>query len=380
MKLTPRGLALLALGPVLLAAGFRFGYPELTVLGCAAPLAVLLGVGYAAWRPRLSVTRQAQPDRVTRGEASQVTLTVHNGSRLRSATLIAYDRCGARTVAVPLLRLRPSHDTVTRYPVPTAHRGVVSIGPLRVERRDPLGLLTVVRDRGDAITVWVYPTIYPLTAVPVGVARSLDGRIDRVPHGSITFDTLRQYVIGDELRRVHWRTTARIGQLMVREHVDTSLPRLVILLDDRVAAHTHDSFEAACEAAASIVVAAHQDELPLSLVLVSGAIVGGDGPRHTMTREYLDALAEAGLHDDADLTRAITRLRHNRRGDTLIHLTGPGGAGDLGEIAGLRGGYPSIVVGALGTDDVPTAGDGLLVLAALTGADFATAWDGVRTW
>ena len=64
MALTARGTALLVSGPLLLAAGFGFGYRELVVLGCAALLAVASGVAYAAWRPRLAVTRTAEPDRV----------------------------------------------------------------------------------------------------------------------------------------------------------------------------------------------------------------------------------------------------------------------------------------------------------------------------
>src|SRR3954468_13146294 len=129
-----------------------------------------------------------------------------------------------------------------------------------------------------------------MAATPTAVTRSLDGRGDRGPHGRIPLHKLHQSVIGDELRHVHWRTTARIGELMVREHVDTSLPRLVVLLDDRRSAHpdavdgTADSFEAACEAAASIVVAAQREELPVALQTVSGHVVGGDGRRTTSAR------------------------------------------------------------------------------------------------
>jgi uncharacterized protein (DUF58 family) len=315
---------------------------------------------------------------------------VRNSGRMRAATLIAYDRCGASVVPVPVLRLRPGHDTVTGYPVPTSRRGVVTVGPLRVVRRDPLGLATVARAHGDVALVWVYPKVHLLTAVPVGVVRSLDGRVDRVPHGTITFDTLREYVVGDELRHVHWRTTARIGELMVREHLDTSLPRLVVLLDDRLIAHpgaaggTSDSFEAACEAAASIAVAAHREELPLTVQTVSGDIVGGDGRRSAATRPYLDLLAEARLReggDGDDLGAAVARLRHRRAGDTLVYLTGPGTTADLGLVGSLRGAYPTIVVGALGaTGAVPSTVEGLVVLSAADGAEFASGWDGVRAW
>ncbi|NJC70330.1 DUF58 domain-containing protein [Planosporangium thailandense] len=389
MRLTRRGAGLLATGPTLLAAGFGFGYPELAVLGCAALVAVVLAVLHALWRPVLAVTRRADPDRVMRGDDSRMTLTVHNNSRLLAATLVAYDRCGAAVVPVPVLRLRPGHDTVAEYPVPTDRRGVVAIGPLRVVRRDPLGLATAARASGDVAQVWVYPTVHRLSAVPVGVVRSLDGRVDRVPHGTITFDTLREYVVGDELRHVHWRTSARIGELMVREHLDTSLPRLVVLLDDRLCAHpggrdgTADSFEAACEAAASLVVAAHREELPLVLQAVSGDVVARDG-RRSDTRAYLDLLAEArlrGTGDGDDLDRAVARLRHRRAGDTLIYLTGPGDAADLGTVGSLRGLYPTIVVGTLGnTTGAPSTMDGITVLSAGDGAGFAAEWDGVRAW
>ena len=111
--------------------------------------------------------------------------------------------------------------------------------------------MTLARTYGGTATVWVHPRIHLLRAVPAGMARSLDGRIDKVPHGTITFDSLREYVVGDELRRVHWRSSAKVGELMVREQLDTSEPTIVVLLDDRAGAHpdvrdgTAESFEVA---------------------------------------------------------------------------------------------------------------------------------------
>ena len=384
MRVTARGVGLLVAAVALLATGFAFGYAELTVVGATAVVAIAFALAYAVWRPQLAVTRRADPDRVMRGEASRVTLDVHNASKVRGATLVAYDRCGTTSVPVPLLRLRAGSATSVDYPVPTERRGVVPIGPLRVVRSDPLGLLSLARSHGDMTRVWVYPRVHPLTAVPVGIVRSLDGRVDRVPQGTITFDALRQYVVGDELRHVHWRTTARVGELMVREHVDTSLPRLVVLLDDRRASYPDgEMFESACEAAASITLAAFHEELPVVLHLVSEAATAesGWGPRRRrgvggaarkVARPYLDLLAEATLHGEADLDPAVARLRHRRQGDTLIFLTGPVGPDDIGRVGALRGAYPSIVVGTLGVHDgAPSTMEGLLVLAAGDGADFA---------
>jgi uncharacterized protein (DUF58 family) len=357
---------------------------------------VLCALGYAVARPRLEVRRSVDPDRVARDEGSTVTLTIRNASRIGTTTMVAHDRCGwgttdATTVAVPLLRLRAGHDNDVSYPVPTDRRGVVHIGPLQVIRRDPLGLISTTHSHGETAQVWVYPRSHPIQAVPAGIARSLDGRLDRVPHGSITFDTLREYVIGDELRHVHWRTSAKVGELMVREHLDTSLPRLVLLLDDRAtswpdrAGADSAGFEAACEAAASVVAAATREDLPITIQLVSGAAAGG-GRIRGAARGMLDLLAEATLtpadpQPDAPLVTATNRLRQHRPGDTLIYLTGTGGFADLSLVSGLRGPFPSVAVAVLGARraDEPDA-VGVLMLRAEDGPEFAAIWDGVARW
>ncbi|MDG4752945.1 DUF58 domain-containing protein [Micromonospora sp. WMMD718] len=384
MGITARGIGLLVAALVLLGVGFRYAYPELTVLGAAAAVAVGYAVVNAAWRPRLSVQRRADPDRVARGEPAAMELTVRNTGRLRAANLVAEDRCAGALVPVPLLRLRPGRDTVVRYDVPTHRRGVVPVGPLRVVRRDPLGLVALARGYGGTVPVWVHPRIHPLSAVPTGAGRSLDGRTDSVPHGSITFDSLREYVVGDELRRVHWRTSARVGELMVRENVDTSLPRLVVVLDNRASAHPDraggvaESFESACEAAASVVAAAVREDLPVHLLLVVPTEVEPAGAAGPLDRLAAVELADAG----PDVLPAATgRLRRDRLGDTLVFLTGPGGRDDLGHVGALRGAYPSVVVGMFGADGPTAAGAaGLTVLDAADGAAFAAEWDGVRRW
>ncbi|SCG69633.1 DUF58 domain-containing protein [Micromonospora halophytica] len=382
MGITARGVGLLVAAVVLLGVGFRYAYPELALLGTAAVVAVGYAVVSAAWRPRLEVTRSADPDRVARGEAARMTVTVRNAGRLRAANLLAEDRCGATAVPVPVLRLRPGRDTTVDYEVPTRRRGVVPVGPLRVIRRDPLGLVALSRPYGGMVPVWVHPRVHPLRAVPTGAGRSLEGRSDSVPHGSITFDSLREYVVGDELRRVHWRTSARVGELMVRENVDTSLPRLVVLLDNRAVAHPRrvdgvaESFEAACEAAASVVTAAFREDLPVVLLLVAPGGDRADVPP-------LDRLAAVELADGgAETLRAsVGRLRQDRGGDTLVFLTGPGGRDDLGQVGALRGAYPSVLVAVLGAEDpTPSGTAGLVVVDAADGAEFAAEWDGVRRW
>jgi uncharacterized protein (DUF58 family) len=393
MFITLRGWGLAVAGVVLIAAGFLFGYAELAVLGGISLAAVVVALAHAALRPELAVSRSVDPDRVSRGESSTVLLKVRNIGRFGAATLLAHDRCGwgrqsTATVPVPLLRLRHGRETEVSYPVPTQRRGVIGVGPLQITRRDPLGLVSLTRGHGDTSTIWVYPKTHLMQAVPAGVSRSLDGRLDRVPHGAITFDALREYVIGDELRHVHWRTSAKVGELMVREHVDTSLPRLAVLLDDRRGSWpayqgvTCEEFESACEAAASIVAAAMRDDLPITLQLVSGD-VAASGRIRGAARGLLDLLAEADPVEQGPeaLVNVTNRLRQHRPGDTLIYLTGTGGHGDLALVTGLKGPFPSVAVGLLGprVPDEPQS-LGVLMLRAEDGPEFAAVWDGVTRW
>jgi hypothetical protein len=151
----------------------------------------------------------------------------------------------------------------------------------------------------------------------------------------------------------------------------------VVLVDDRAAAHpevrdgTAESFESVCEAAASIIAAAVREDLPVSLHLVSTVATG----------VYLDVLTEATLRP-GDLTQTLRRMRSQRLGDTLVFLTGPGGRADLGEVSALRGPYPIVLAGLLGDRDAApvSSGDGLIVVEAADGPEFAAAWDGVRGW
>jgi uncharacterized protein (DUF58 family) len=393
MIVTLRGWGVAGAGVLLLAAGFVFGYAELAILGAIALTAIVVALGYAALRPELAVGRSVDPDRVSRGEASTVTLLIRNTGKFGAATLVAHDRCGwgtqsQATVAVPLLRLRRGKQTSVSYAVPTSRRGVVHVGPLQITRRDPLGLISFTRGHGDTSQIWVYPKAHLVQGVPAGITRSLDGRLDRVPHGAITFDTLREYVIGDELRHVHWRTSARVGELMVREHVDTSLPRIVVLLDDRIGSWpaftgmTCEEFESACEAAASAVTAAVREDLPVTLHLVSGSAASSGRVRGT-ARGLLDILAEATLDTRAEdaLVNATNRLRQHRPGDTLIYLTGTGAHEDLALVTGLKGPFPSVAVGIIGPRlaTEPEA-VGVLLLRAEDGEEFAAVWDGVARW
>ncbi|MEJ3747612.1 DUF58 domain-containing protein [Actinomycetes bacterium KLBMP 9797] len=370
---TSRGWTVLAAGPVLLVLGLAAGYRELALLGGAAVLCVLLAAGWVGAPPRVTAHRMITPARALQDEECRADVDVSSGSgRARQLTVTEpiHGPLGDDVVTTPV-RVRGGLPARVSYSLPTGRRGVLTVGPLRVGRRDPLGLCRAQRQVAPAVRVLVRPRWRYLRGLPLGTAPSLDGLLDTALHGSIAFHALREYRRGDDLRRVHWRSSARHGTLMVREHVDTALPRLAVLVDDRAESYGPDldALEDVVEAAASVLVAAGRDGVPCALCPASRAAVA------TTVDTGLDLLAQVRPVGAADLTATLPTLRRERAGDTLLVLSGPDA--DLAPVLAARSGYAALVVALIGKRaTAPPLPPGTATLAAATAAEFADRWNG----
>ncbi|MCH7231314.1 DUF58 domain-containing protein [Glycomyces sp. L485] len=377
VPVTARGVGLAAAAAVLILAGWQWGYPELVAIGAAAGLACAAAVSVIAAKPNLEVERSVAPDRVSVGQSATVALEVRNAGRWRSVNARAVDSHSGvaqatRRVAVPLARLRPGKSANATYAIRAERRGVVDAGPLGIGKRDLLGLAATAGSFGPTARLWVHPRLWTLGRTPDGFARSLEGTADKVEQGSLTFHSLREYVIGDELRHVHWRTSARIGQLMVKEHVDTSMPTVAVALDDRAESWTGpDSFEAACEAAYSVLTACFRAEYHAALVTASGSALSGSG-----RDAYGDLLAELACDATDSLGAYVARLTAGRFGDTLVWITGT--EPPTARLAALKRVYPVVIAVHLapGLHTSAVLVGGLPSLKAADGEQFAAAWDG----
>jgi uncharacterized protein (DUF58 family) len=218
-------------------------------------------------------------------------------------------------------------------PVPTGRRGTVTLGPLVVDRLDPLGLARRTVGRTDTTTLWVHPRVHVIEPPAGGRRAHPEGGDDvRSPHATTAFESLREYVIGDDLRRIHWRSTAHAGALMVRNDLDTAMPTCVVWLDTaRGSYSTEEEFEEAVEVAASVVVAALGGTVPVRLMSSGG--LDADGARSDRSG-LLDRLATVEL-DDRPIADLPGRLRDPRRNLLLVAVTGPVTHGDAARIDAL---------------------------------------------
>jgi uncharacterized protein (DUF58 family) len=179
--------------------------------------------------------------------------------------------------------------------------------------------------------------------LPTGQTRHLEGpSSDTSPQGNITFHRLREYVAGDDLRLVHWRSSARAGKLLVKHNVDTSQPYSVVLFDQRPSLYTEESFEQAVDVVASVLVASAVNKAPVELRLTNGTVIGG--PRVRDVSALIDHMTGVRPEAEGSLQPHLLTLRRTRGGTSLVVVTGALDLDDLPNVAALRRRFDRLVV------------------------------------
>jgi uncharacterized protein (DUF58 family) len=267
-RCTGRGAATLILGAVLLGAGVGWRYPGVLALGAAFLAVAGLGLASTLRRSRLAVRRTVSPLEVPRFSPCGATLRVTRRGGLLPLSVDAVEHTDGRPRPIVIPRLAPRRTTEVTYAIPTQRRGVLTVGPLAVRHRSVAGFAESATSLGGSVQVRVLPRVLPVRGMPSGVTRGHTGADERVEHGGTDLVGLREYVPGDDLRRLHWATSARTGSLMVREDADPSQAYLTVLLDDRAASYADGDIEEAVEVVASLAVAAIDTEHGLRLLTV----------------------------------------------------------------------------------------------------------------
>lgn len=372
--MTRAGIGALVTGAVLVALGAVLVWPALVVLGSGELVALALALGWVLRPPALAIDRQIHPDRVPKGAPAVVYLDVANTGRAKVPVTVALQPYGDIMVRAVLPELEGGERGVRTYRLPTSRRGVFALGPLEVVRSDPFELVRVVRRFGEPTELWVYPRILPLVPLASGVTRNVEGpSSDTAPDGDITFHRLREYATGDDLRMIHWKSTARTGQLMVRQNIDTSQPYTVVLFDVDPAIYSAGTFETAVDVAASVVTASARGNAAVQLWLGTGEIVGGPGERSA--RPLVDRLTTVEADPASDARRELLRLRRHRGGTALVVVTGLTRPEMLPALSSLRSRYRRVVLVPVGDSGCLAHVPGVTVLGAPDEDRFAAAWN-----
>ncbi len=313
IRLTTRGFSLLTAAVALLvvagATGLRsLAWPGGLLLGLV--VAALLLAWFSARRPTLR--RRLQPERLAAGAPVRVTLDLERdsvgvGSWSVVEEAVPAELTGAPALAVPSGwgRLRSLHH----YQLGTHVRGRYPIGPSTWITTDPLGLAGTRRRMGASSLLTVTPAIHPLGAAVRGAGSGLTGESAHLRSSLLGPDDalIREYRPRDEMRRIHWPSTARTGTLMVRREEHAWEPSALILLDNRSGAHTghgsRSSFEWAVSAAASIGVYLLDAGYDIGLADADGQTLAAEGD--SVREALLDHLTDIDVTLTYDLTSSV---------------------------------------------------------------------------
>ncbi|MFG3283885.1 DUF58 domain-containing protein [Streptomyces sp. NPDC048111] len=331
--LTTRGRSFLAAGVAAAICAFVLGQEDLLRVGLLlAVLPLVCTVVLYRTRYRVSGTRRLEPGRVPAGSEARVQLRIDNVSRLPTGLLMLQDRVpyvlGPRPRFV-LDRVEAGGRREVSYRVRSDLRGRYPLGPLQLRLTDPFGMCELTRAFSAYDTLTVIPRTEPLPPVRLsgeaagygdGRHRSLAlaGEDDVIPRG---------YRHGDDLRRVHWRSTARYGELMVRREEQPQRARCTVLLDTRDIAYAgagpDSAFEWAVSGAASALVHMLERGFSVRLLTDTGSSVPGEGAggfagstqdSSDSAGLMMDTLAVVDHSDGGGLSRAYDVLRGGNEG------------------------------------------------------------------
>lgn len=344
--LTRRGWALLATAGIAALAGYLVGIVELYPMAAAAAVLVLSArawVGARIWDVRAS--RSIRPSRVPAGGEARVVVAVRNHASGRSPLITVRDAFadGRPAGNFAVAPLGSGEARAAHYRLPAPRRGVFQFRPLELQLCDPFGLAGVVRVAAPAASLTVHPAVHllPHHTIPSDSDRDRAVSVPLLGRGGDEFYALREYQAGDDLRHVHWVSTARTDELMIRQPQNLWRGKTTVVVDARAGVHRGASFEECLSAAASVAVSGLRGGMQVRVVVAGGRDSGmGMGPGHEGT--VLDTLAVASPTAEPSLA---AQLRSSAVGGPLVLVsTDAASASDVSAAARSAGRSDSVLL------------------------------------
>ena len=232
---TPTAWTLAAMIPFLAWGATSLGWIELRVGTIFLTALLLVSIAFVFGKHQLVARFDLSRDRVVVGERANGRIVLTNESAHRSLPMSVELPVGAASAGFDLPSLPAQAEHEDLFAIPTSRRAVLTVGPVRTVRADPLGLLRREQQLTDEHLLYVHPKTVRIQGTAAGFVRDLEGQVIRkITDSDVAFHALRAYVPGDDRRYVHWKSTARTGMLMVRQFEETRRSHLVVGLSTRL--------------------------------------------------------------------------------------------------------------------------------------------------
>jgi len=368
---TPLGWTVLLAAACSWLVGSTLGWVEAMYLSAACALMFALCTLLTLGRTLLKVVVEVEPRRVIVGDAAAGRVQVTNISRAPLLPIALELPIGVSEArfSLPPLAAGKSHEEV--FIIPTAHRGVIAVGPASTVRGDPFGLMGRAVKWTGMTEVFVHPITVPLESLGSGLLRDLEGQTTNdISMSDLAFHTLRDYAPGDDRRYIHWRSSAKVaasqpgGKFLVRQFLDTRRSHLAVVVDTNLASYADaDDFETAISVGASVAARTIRDEMDTTLVI--GRNVANKAALHLA----LDTFSRAQTDDTSLVTGAAKAVRIAPETSVALIVTGSAPPfGDLQRAAAQYGPEVNVVVIRVNAQTSPgISGAGRFKVLTLTG-------------
>ena len=266
---TPLGWTMVFLVPLGFVFGYGFGLLELVVAAWAGTGLLVVAVVYLVGRTALRIDLALPQSRTVVGEPVMGELVITNPGRLRALGITVEVPVGdaLAEIAVPAIGAHATSEQ--QFAIPATRRGVITVGPVRTVRADPLGLVRREHIWTAASELFVHPRTIGIPSMSTGFVRDLEGHPTKdLTTSDISFHALREYAAGDERRYIHWKSSAKTGTYMVRTFEQTKRSHLVIALSLASADYaSDDEFEMAVSVAGSLGARAIRDTRDVTVIV-----------------------------------------------------------------------------------------------------------------
>lgn len=386
---TTRGWAALGAGTALIILWIAFGERLLLAVAAFFLIAIVLGIGYVRLAaPRVAIQRRISPIQVHDGDRAIVEVTLQSPRRVYQVAVEDTVQ-GLGSAHFIADRGEPGQPMIARYEILCRPRGIYTVGPADVRVRDPLGFTESGGAAGTANQLVVYPAVEDLVGVPSGRGHDPTVNTARAAFshtGGEDFFTLREYEQGDDMRKVHWPSSAKRDALMIKQLEMPWQSRAMIALDPRRAGHANpESFEHAVRGAASVLRHLFRSGYtPTLWTGVGNGTVVGSAESYALAMEELASIEPL---ESNDLGSAIARLRRTGiAGGVLVLVTGPPDESDLAAFQALgRDFYRTVVMSVAqpGTEAIlQFARGGAVTVRSEQDSHWAPAWKEAieRSW
>lgn len=296
--ITPLGWSMVAVVLLCFAFATLVGWPELLAVAYAGLVLVLVAVLYLVGRNSYTIGLDIPHSRVVVGDPATARITIENPSRHRVFGVKAEVPIGSGLAEFALPGLTAGATFQHSFSIPTARRGMLSVGPVRTVRADPIGLVRREIAWTDVHELFVHPRTTAIPSTSTGLVRDLEGNPTKdITSSDVSFHALREYAPGDERRYIHWKSTAKTGTYMVRQFEETRRSHLVIALSLAESDYANDEeFEMAVSVAGSLGIRAIRDVRNISVVV--GAITPEFAKHTVFAVRALSTLNPGRLLDD----------------------------------------------------------------------------------